>query len=186
MHVRASEGQLRYRIPATVSLNSFHSVTWPTAFVVAVVPQLHIPKHLSGRTPDALEEAILLCEPVEAVVGLAHGADEATEGVDLVVTGVAAVLVNLADGDLDGSVVLGLDDASGGRLECVSIAIRGSIGAVASTHAFAGDVNWQMLAIMEVCRASLVGCKIVRNHQMRIHIVRLTVNELSAFVLHFE
>jgi hypothetical protein len=160
MHVRASEGQLRYRIPATVSLDSFHSVTWLKAFVVAVVPQLHIPKHLSGSAPDALEEAILLCEPVQAVVGLAHGADEAREGVDLVVASVAAVLVNLADGDLDGSVVLGLDDASGGRLGYVSIAIRGSIGPVAGTHAFAGDVNWQMLAIMKVCRASVVGCEI--------------------------
>jgi hypothetical protein len=39
---------------------------------------------------------------------------------------------------------------------------------------------------MKVCRASLVGCEIVRNHQMRIRIVKLTVNELSAFVLHFE
>ena len=83
---------------------------------MCAVPQLPIPKHLSGSAPDALEEAVLLCQPVQAVVALAHGADEAAEGVDLVVTGVAAVLVNLANTDLDGSVVLGLDDASGGRL----------------------------------------------------------------------
>jgi hypothetical protein len=102
-----------------------------------VVPQLRNPNRLSGRAPDALEEAILLCEPVEAVVALAHGADEAAEGVDLVV----AVLVNLADADLDGGVVLGLDDASGGRLEGISIAIGSSFGDLASTHAFAGDVN---------------------------------------------
>ena len=77
---------------------------------------LHTPNPLPRPAPDALEEAVLLCEPVEAVVALAHGADEAAHGVDLVVTGVAAVLVNLADADLDGSVVLGLYDASGGRL----------------------------------------------------------------------
>lgn len=75
------------------------------------------PKHLPGRAPDVLEETILLCEPVEAVVALAHGADESGEGVDLVLTSVAAVLVNLANADLDGGVVLGLDDTSGGRLE---------------------------------------------------------------------
>jgi hypothetical protein len=106
-----------------------------------VVPQLRNPNRLSGRAPDALEEAILLCEPVEAVVALAHGADEAAEGVDLVVTSVTAVLINLADADLDGGVVLGLDDASGGRLEGISIAIGSSFGDLASTHAFAGDVN---------------------------------------------
>jgi hypothetical protein len=79
----------------------------PHSLAASVVPQLHIPNHLPRRAPDALEEAILLCEPVEAVVALAHGAHEAGEGVDLVVAGVAAVLVNLADADLDGGVVLG-------------------------------------------------------------------------------
>lgn len=105
------------------------------------VPQLHDPKHLPRRAPDALEEAVLLCEPVEAVVALAHGADEAAECVDLVLAGVAAALVNLANAELDGGVVLGLDDASGGRLGGISIAVRGSFGARAGTHAFAGDVN---------------------------------------------
>jgi hypothetical protein len=38
-------------------------------------------------------------------------------------------------------VVLGLDDASGGRLGGISIAVRDSVGAVTGTHAFAGDVN---------------------------------------------
>ena len=55
-----------------------------------------------------------MCEPVEAVVGLAHGAYETADGVDLVVASVAAVLVNLGDGDLDRAVILGLDDAVGG------------------------------------------------------------------------
>jgi hypothetical protein len=125
------------------SLASSASVLRNLAPALRFSPYLNsiFPNHLSGSAPDALEEAILLCEPVEAVVALAHGADEAAEGVDLVVAGVAAVLVNLADADLDGSVVLGLDDASGGRLEGISIATRASIGALAGTHAFAGDVN---------------------------------------------
>lgn len=67
---------------------------------------------LSG--PDALQETITLGQSVEGVVALAHGADESAKGVNLVVTGVASVLVNLADGDLDRGVVLGLDDAVGG------------------------------------------------------------------------
>jgi hypothetical protein len=56
-----------------------------------------------------------LGQAVHGVVALAHGADEAAEGVDLVVTlDGTAVLVDLCDGDLDGTVVLGLDDAVGG------------------------------------------------------------------------
>jgi hypothetical protein len=103
--------------------------------VCAAVPQLHIPFRLSGSAPDALEVAILLCEPVQAVIALAHGADEAAEGVDLVVASVTAVLVNLGDGDLNRCVVLGLDDASSGRLGGISIAIRGSDGnSAALTH----------------------------------------------------
>jgi hypothetical protein len=111
MHACALGGQFRFRIP-----------------------QLHIPNHLPASAPDGLEEAVLLCEPVEAVVGLTHGANETADGVGLVVAGVAAVLVNLANAELDRGVVLGPDDASGGR-------------------AFAGDVK---------------------------------VDELSAFVLHFD
>lgn len=65
---------------------------------------------LSLGIPDALDEAITLAEAVHGVIGLAHGADETAEGVDVVLAGDgAAVLINLGDGDLDGSVVLGLD-----------------------------------------------------------------------------
>jgi hypothetical protein len=74
-----------------------------------------LPQHnslVSARVPDVLE-AVALGEAVHAVVALAHGADEAAEGVDLVLASVTAVLVNLGDGDLDRAVVLGLDDAVG-------------------------------------------------------------------------
>ena len=72
--------------------------------------------HLSllGSRPDVLEETVTLSESVEGVVALTHGANETGEGVDLVLTSVSAVLIDLCDGDLDGGVVLGLDDAVGG------------------------------------------------------------------------
>lgn len=68
---------------------------------------------VSARVPDTLEVAVPLGEAVHAVVALAHRAHEAAERVDLVLAGVAAVLVDLGDADLDGAVVLGLDDAVG-------------------------------------------------------------------------
>jgi hypothetical protein len=120
----------------------------PHGLAASVVPQLRNPNHLPRRAPDALEEAILLCEPVEAVVALAHGAHEAAEGVDLIVAGVAAVLVNLADADLDGGVVLGLDDASGGRLEGISIAIGSSFGSSKHSRICGGRKLGDMLAFM--------------------------------------
>lgn len=72
-------------------------------------------RRLSRRlgAPDALQEAILLGEAVEGVVALGTRPHEAAEGVDLVLAGVSAVLVDLADADLDAGVVLGFDDAVG-------------------------------------------------------------------------
>lgn len=65
--------------------------------------------------PYVLDKSVPLSEAVHGVVGLSHGADEAAEGVDMVLAGDStAVLVNLGDVDLDGTVVLGLDDAVGG------------------------------------------------------------------------
>lgn len=56
-----------------------------------------------------------MCQAVDGVVALAHGADETAEGVHVVLAGDGtAVLVNLGDRNLDGTVVLGLDDAVGG------------------------------------------------------------------------
>jgi hypothetical protein len=77
------------------------------------------PYHKSNRlsllasAPDVLQQTITLCQTVEGIVALAHGADETRESVDLVLAGVSAVLIDLSNGDLDGSVVLGLDDAVG-------------------------------------------------------------------------
>lgn len=71
-------------------------------------------RNLSLGAPDGLDETITLSQSVQRVVGLTHGTDEAAQGVDVVLSGDGtAVLVNLGDGDLDGAVVLGLDDAVG-------------------------------------------------------------------------
>lgn len=74
----------------------------------------HMPS-LSLTAPDVLEETIALGQSVHRIVALAHCADEAAEGVDVVLAGDgAAVLVDLGHGDLDGAVVLGLNDPVGG------------------------------------------------------------------------
>jgi ABC-type Fe3+-hydroxamate transport system substrate-binding protein len=86
---------------------------------IAHTPIIH--NSLPRPAPDALEETVLLGEPVQRVVGLAHGAHEAAEGVWLVLASVATVLVDLADADLDGGVILGLDDATG------SVALAGDV-----------------------------------------------------------
>lgn len=69
---------------------------------------------LGLTTPDVLQQTITLSQSVQGVVTLAHSSDETAESINLVLAGSASVLVNLCDGDLDGSVVLGLDDTVGG------------------------------------------------------------------------
>lgn len=85
--------------------------------IIPEFPQKKCARHnanlVSARVPDTLEVAVPLGEAVHAVVALAHCAHEAAKRVDLVLAGVAAVLVDLGDADLDGAVVLGLDDAVG-------------------------------------------------------------------------
>lgn len=81
-----------------------------------LTPYYHAPqfiKHLSASAPYVLQESVPLCQSVDGVVALAHGAHETGHGVDVVLASVAAALVNLGDGDLYGCVVLGLDDAVG-------------------------------------------------------------------------
>lgn len=83
------------------------------------------PFHLSLGRPDVLDKAVALGQAVQGIVGLTHGADEAAEGVDVVLAGDStAGLVHLGDGDLNRSVVLGLDDAVGGRALAGDVAVR--------------------------------------------------------------
>lgn len=71
--------------------------------------------NLSLTAPDVLQETIALCQAVDGIVALAHGTDETAEGIDVVLAGdCATVLVDLGNGNLNGAVVLGLDDAVGG------------------------------------------------------------------------
>ena len=80
--------------------------------------------HLSLAAPHILDEAVTLGQSVQGIVGLAHGADETAEGVDVVLAGDgAAGLVNLGDRNLDGGMVLGLDDAVGGRALAGDVAV---------------------------------------------------------------
>ena len=70
------------------------------------------------------EDSVLLGEPVDAVVGLAHAADGAADGVGLPGAGHPARLgVDIGDVHLDGGVVLGRDDAV--RRRAVMIERRG-------------------------------------------------------------
>lgn len=92
-------------------------------------------KHASSRNlplgaPDALEEAVPLGEPVQRIVALAHGADEAGQGVDdvLALDG-PAVLVDLGNGDLAGAVVLSLDNPA--RRRALAGDVTGGVGALA-------------------------------------------------------
>lgn len=87
----------------------------------------HYIPHLSLSAPDILEETVALGQTVHSVVGLAHGADEAAEGIDVVLAGDGtAVLVNLGNGDLDRAVILGLDDAVGSAALAGDVAVNRS------------------------------------------------------------
>lgn len=81
---------------------------------------------LAGSGPDALEETVTLGKAVERVVALAAGANEAAQGVLDGLAGVATRVVNLADRDLDGSVVHSLDDAVGGTALAGDVTKRAS------------------------------------------------------------
>lgn len=99
----------------TENLSSISRVTFEFVRSRLEMSAYHKVHCLSLAAPDALNEAITLSETVEGIVALTHGTDETAEGVDVVLAlNSATVLVNLGDGDLDRSVVLGLDDAVGG------------------------------------------------------------------------
>jgi hypothetical protein len=78
---------------------------------------------LAASAPNVLQQTITLAQSVQGIVALAHGPYETAQGVDLVLAGVSAVLVDLADGNLDRGVVLGLDDAVGGAALAWDVAV---------------------------------------------------------------
>jgi hypothetical protein len=81
-------------------------------------------KNLSLSAPHILQVTVTLGEAVERVVSLATGTHKSAQSVDLVVAGVAAVLIDVANSQLDGGVVVGLDDAVGGRAFAGDVAVR--------------------------------------------------------------
>jgi hypothetical protein len=171
IHACAFERQFRFRIPASISLCPFNISHTSKDVFRCMHTSTPYPKHLPRRAPDALEEAVLLCEPVEAVVALAHGTDEAADGVWLDIAGVAAVLVNLGDADLDGCVVLGPDDASGGRLEIVLVSRFEGQGKVRRVLTHLGGISIATRSFDSMFGEHLLAGDV-------------EVNELTAFVLH--
>lgn len=109
-------------------------------------------KHLSLSRPDGLDEAVTLSQTVHGVVGLAHGADETAEGVDMCLAGNGtAVLVNLGNGDLDRAVILGLDDAVGSAALAGDVAVNRSRNISTPSFFLANRFwisNWYCLGVL--------------------------------------
>lgn len=126
--------------------------------------------NLSLGRPDVLDEAVALGQAVQGIVGLTHGADEAAQGVDVVLAGDStAGLVHLGDGNLNGSVVLGLDDTVGGRALAGDVTIgRGG----RSVHRVLVFTFRRILPTTLCCG--------------RFHQGRLQVHDLATVVLHCE
>jgi hypothetical protein len=69
---------------------------------------------LAASAPHILQQTIPLRQSVQRVVALAHGSYKSTESIDLALTCESTILINFANGDLDGCMILGLDNAVGG------------------------------------------------------------------------
>ena len=79
---------------------------------------------LAASAPDVLQQTIPLRQSVEGIVALAHGSHEAAQGVDLALACESAVLINLANRDLDRCVVLCLDNAVGGAALAGDVTVK--------------------------------------------------------------
>lgn len=139
----------------------------------APVPSLA--RRLSAGAPDVLEVAVTLSEAVDAVVGLAHGANEAAEGVGLSLASESAVLVDLGDADLNRAVVLGLDDAVGGA------ALAGDV--TARSRYVSPCLSCLPLLCVSFCRSGGALCS-VGGRKSRDDGGIVQVDKVSAFVLH--
>lgn len=86
------------------------------------------PDFLSGLlpTPNCLQESIPLRKSVQAVITLGSAAHKAAQRIDLVLAGVAACLVDLADADLNRSMVFSFDDAICGRAFAWDVTVKTS------------------------------------------------------------
>jgi len=78
--------------------------------------------------PDHGQETIVGGKAVDGVISLGLGTDVAREGVGGEGAGVATVLVNTADVDLDGRVVLGANEAVSGGALAGDVGLEGDLG----------------------------------------------------------
>lgn len=90
----------------------------------------HTPLSLATPTPHPLQQPIPLRQPIQTIIALAHRADKAAEGIDLVLARVPAILVDFADGDLHAGVVFGFDDAVRGAAFAGDIAGKSGVSGV--------------------------------------------------------
>lgn len=118
-------------------------------------------EHLSLGAPDALEEAVSLGQSVHGVVALAHRSDETAEREDVVLAlDGTAVLIDLRDRDLDGAVVLGLDDAVGGAALAGDVAgdtasVFRSVEAYGSVEAYRSTISPRSFSIFAVLKGGV-------------------------------
>lgn len=102
--------------------------------------QEFVPEHpqmqlsLAASAPHILQQTIPLRQPVQRVVALTHGSHESAECVNLALACESTILINLANGDLDGCMILGLDNAVGGT--ALSGDVTGKITAVSFKFLF--------------------------------------------------
>lgn len=126
-YVQRSRSQLPNSV-STPTSNSPKKVHSPHAS-----PHIHPPPyHLSlpTPTPHSLDQPIPLAQPIQTIVPFTHRSHEAAQRVDLVLARVPPVLVHFAHRYLYGGVVLGFDDATGGRAFAGDVAVEKKLGLV--------------------------------------------------------
>jgi hypothetical protein len=79
---------------------------------------------LAASTPDILQQAIPLRQSVQGIIALTHSSYKSAQGIDLALACESTVLINLANGDLDGCVILCLDNAVGGTALAGDVTVK--------------------------------------------------------------
>ena len=79
---------------------------------------------LTASGPHIFQVAVPLGQTVEGVIALTASTDETAQGVSLILASVAAVLVDVTDGNLNRGVIVGLDDAVCGAAFAGHVAVR--------------------------------------------------------------
>jgi hypothetical protein len=111
-------------------LSRFHYSNHSSA--IAPVQSIDSPTHyiremclsLAASAPDILQQTISLCQSVQGIIGLSHRANETAKSIDLALTSESTVLIDLSNGDLDGCVILGLDDSVGSAALSWDVAVE--------------------------------------------------------------